>query len=133
MRNVILASLVLALLLGTTAQLIDAERRAPLPASPRLAPADLVLVNGVVHTLDPDLPRASSLAIQAGILVGVSAGEPDPSWIGGHTRVIDLRGACVVPGLWDAHAHLLSLGLSRTRLDLRETTSHSWPNIASFR
>lgn len=85
-------------------------------------PADLVLHDGVVHTLDPERPTATAVAIRGGVIVGVGAAL-DPAWVGGETRVIDLDGACVVPGLWDAHGHLLSLGLSQIEVDLTGTTS----------
>jgi predicted amidohydrolase YtcJ len=84
--------------------------------------ADLVLKGGVVYTLDPDRPKAQAVAIRAGRIVGVGDAVR-PEWVGAETRVLDLKGACVVPGLWDAHAHLLGLGLSRQRVDLVGTTS----------
>lgn len=87
-------------------------------------PADLVLHDGVVHTLDPDRPTATAVAIRGDLIVGVGAAL-DPAWVGSATRVIDLDGACVVPGLWDAHGHLLSLGLAQTEVDLTGTTSYA--------
>lgn len=89
---------------------------------PEPTAADLVLKDGVVYTLDPELPKARAIAIRGGRIVGV-ADAVRPEWVGAETRVLDLKGACVVPGLWDAHAHLLGLGLSRQRVDLVGTTS----------
>lgn len=85
-------------------------------------PADLVLQGGVVHTLDPSRPRAGAVAIRGDRIVAV-ADAPAPGWVGPSTRVIDLDGACVVPGLWDAHGHLLSLGLGEVEVDLAGTRS----------
>ncbi len=87
-----------------------------LPAAAQ--PADLVLKDGVVHTLDPQRPRAKAVAIRGERILAV-----DPAWVGEDTRVINLDGACVVPGLWDAHAHLLGLGLARQRLNVTGTES----------
>ncbi|MBX3466550.1 MAG: amidohydrolase [Planctomycetes bacterium] len=80
-------------------------------------PADLVLRGGVVHTLDPARPKAGAVAVRGDRIVGV-ADAPQAGWIGSGTRVVDLDGACVVPGLWDAHGHLLSLGLADAEVDL---------------
>ena len=73
--------------------------------------ADLVLDNGRILTLDPRRPSAAALAV-AGGCIAVTGGRGDVKrWRDRHTRVIDLRGATVIPGLVDAHAHLDREGL----------------------
>ena len=86
-------------------------------------PADLLLRGGTVHTLDPARPRASWVAVRGETIAALGEGAPDAAWIGSATRVIELAGACVVPGLWDAHGHLLSLGLGEREVDLVGTRS----------
>lgn len=81
--------------------------------------ADLVLRNGIVVTLDDALPRASAVAVRGDRIVAVGDDEQALAWRGEATRVIDLGGATVVPGLVDAHAHVESLGRAMERLDLR--------------
>jgi predicted amidohydrolase YtcJ len=67
--------------------------------------------NGRILTLDPRRPAASALAVAGGRIAAVG-GRPDVrAWRGRRTRVIDLDGATVVPGLVDAHAHLDREGL----------------------
>lgn len=85
-------------------------------------PADLVLWNGTVHTLDPARPRARAVAVRGDRIAGLGDAV-DASWIGSRTRVLDLQGATVVPGLWDAHGHLLSLGQGEREVDLVGTRS----------
>jgi predicted amidohydrolase YtcJ len=86
-------------------------------------PADLVLHNARIYTSNPDQPRAEALAARGNRLVYVGGDAGVKSLIGPATRVIDLRGATVVPGLQDAHGHFTGLGQSLQRLDFRNTTS----------
>lgn len=72
---------------------------------------DLLLVNGRVRTMDPARPTARSIACADGKVAALDVEGPAK-------RVIDLRGATVVPGFVDAHAHLLMLGRRRRELDL---------------
>jgi predicted amidohydrolase YtcJ len=95
------------------------------PAAPtdRSAMADLILHHGIVHTLDPARPRASAVAVRAGLIVKTGDDADVLSLRGPATRVIDLSGRTVVPGLTDAHGHVLGLGLTAMRLELVGTTS----------
>jgi predicted amidohydrolase YtcJ len=79
---------------------------------------DLVLVNGRIHTVDDANPAASAVAVKGGRFVAVGADDEIRALAGSGTRVEDLGGATVVPGLIDAHNHLLSTGraLGQVRL-----------------
>ncbi len=66
-------------------------------------------------TLDPARPHATAVAISGGRIAGVfdePAGVPAD-------RVIDLRGATVLPGFHDAHNHMAWFGMSLGEIDLR--------------
>lgn len=73
--------------------------------------ADWILAGGRVLTLDPARPLASALAVAADRIVAVGPGAAVRPWRGRRTRIVDLRGATVVPGLVDTHAHLDREGL----------------------
>src|SRR5262245_20481919 len=77
-------------------------------ATPAAAAAtqDLNLVNGRIHTLDARNSVVSAVAIRNGRIA--SAGNSAPARTA-NTRVIDLRGRTVVPGLIEAHVHIVSL------------------------
>jgi len=67
---------------------------------------DLILINAVIHTLDPRAPRASALAVRGGrvTFLGEDSEACDlPLSPGG--EVVDMKGACVLPGLVDSHMH----------------------------
>ena len=99
----------------------SAARAAEAPAG--AVPADLILHNAIVHTLDPAAPRARALAARDGRIVFVGDDDGALALRGDGTRVLDLAGATVLPGLIDAHAHFLGLGKTLQSLDLVGTTS----------
>ncbi len=73
--------------------------------------AGVALLNGRIVTLDPARPRATALAIAGDRIVAVGGDREIRRLRDRRTRVVDLRGATVVPGLVDAHAHLDREGL----------------------
>ena len=80
-----------------------------------LAAETSVLVGGTVRTLDPERPRAAALVLSGG---RVAAVLDDPADAPAGARRVDLAGACVVPGLVDAHVHFPSWALARRELRL---------------
>ncbi len=93
-------------------------------------PADLVLKNGKIVTLDDENPRARALAISGDTIVAVgTVGEIEP-YISESTRVIDLDGKLAVPGFIDGHGHFMSLGLSKMRLDI--SAAKNWDEIVEM-
>src|SRR3984957_10910545 len=84
---------------------------------------DLILHNGRITTLDSKNPEASNLAIKDGRIVGVDDAEEYQR--GPDTKVIDLQGRRVIPGLNDSHMHLIRGGLSYN-LELR------WDGVPSL-
>ncbi len=89
-----------------------------------LAAAQLVLVNGRIHTVDAARPLVSAIAVRDG-KIAFAGSDAEARIVGGTgARVIDLQGKTVLPGLIDAHAHLLSLGVSLRRPRLAGATSY---------
>jgi predicted amidohydrolase YtcJ len=85
--------------------------------------ADWILQNGRVLTLDRRRPAATALAIAAGRIVATGGRADVRAWKGRRTRVVDLAGAAVIPGLVDAHAHLDREGLKRVYQSLERCRS----------
>jgi predicted amidohydrolase YtcJ len=74
-----------------------------------------VLVGGSVRTLDPERPLGAALVLEGDRIAAVL---DDPADAPAGARRIDLAGACVLPGLVDAHVHFPSWALARRELRL---------------
>ena len=96
----------------------------PIAASAqRPSAADLIVTNARVYTADDARPQAEALAVRGGRVAFVGSVREALALRGPATRVLDLHGATVIPGMTDAHAHLLSLGESLDEVPLFGTTS----------
>lgn len=73
---------------------------------------DLVLRNGRITTLDAAKPDAQALAIKGGLVQAVGTTADIMRTVGSATKVIDLAGRRVIPGLNDSHTHLIRGGLN---------------------
>src|SRR4051794_11896319 len=90
--------------------------------APRVAgTADLIVHHAVVYTVADNAPRADAVAIAGDRLIYVGDDAGALSLRGPATRVIDAGGRGVLPGLHDAHGHVLGLGEQLQELDLRDT------------
>ena len=92
-------------------------------------PADLVLLNGRVVTVDSARPEAEAVAVIGDRIAAVGSTEEIRARVGPETRVIDLDGRLAVPGFIEGHAHFYGLGQARLDLDL--TTASSWDEIVA--
>lgn len=91
--------------------------------------ADLVFMNGIVITMDEQIGEAEAVAIQKNKIMAVGSYSEMNSIIGGKTRVIDLKGQMVIPGMIEPHGHFMALGETFIELELRYT--RSWDEIVS--
>jgi predicted amidohydrolase YtcJ len=76
------------------------------------APADLVLRNGKIITVDGDFSIRQSVAIRDGRFIAVGTDREIRPLVGTRTQVIDLAGRTMIPGLIDSHIHATVAGLS---------------------
>ena len=100
------------------------------PGAAPQAPADLVLTNGKVVTVDVQRPEARAVAVRGGRIVAVGTEKEIKAFIGSSTTVVDLKGALAVPGIIDSHGHFMGLGESKMILDL--TKARSWDEIVAM-
>jgi predicted amidohydrolase YtcJ len=87
-------------------------------------PADLVLVNGTIYTVDKTRPVVSALAVARGRILFAGSDADAKALANAATSIIELHGATVVPGFTDAHAHLLGLGDMLRRVNLAGSSSY---------
>ncbi len=75
------------------------------------ARADLVLHNGVIYTVNEDMPFAGAVVITGNIITAVYENDDEiEKYIGSNTRVVDLKGSFVTPGMIDGHVHFNRAG-----------------------
>lgn len=111
-RGAIAASLV-AIASGAA----DAQRATP-------QPADLIVTNAKIYTVDDSHPFVEALAVRGGRVEFVGSAREAMLLRGASTRVVDGRGQTIIPGMVDAHAHLFELGTFLHNLDLTDTRSY---------
>ncbi len=87
------------------------------------SPANLIFINGNVYTVNTRQPRAQAIAVRGDRIVFVGTNAAAKRFQGKNTRVVDLRGATVVPGLADAHAHFTGVGQREMTLNLEGITT----------
>ncbi len=109
--------------LALAALLLSISRQ--LPANP----ADLVLLNGRIVTLDSAVPTAEALAIRGDRVVAVGSNRAIEALIGPATHRMDLGGRLAIPGFIEGHGHFMGLGRSRLHLNL--TRARNWDDIVS--
>lgn len=81
-------------------------------------PADKVLFNGNIITVEDDNPTATALAIRDGLITYVGDIEGVKPFMAETTEKVDLRGKTLVPGFVDAHGHVVSAGLQAASANL---------------
>ncbi len=128
--------------LGISILLVAALVACSGPTSETGGDADLVLIHGRVYTLDwaePGgdgaaardaplengnwQPDADAVAIRDGAITFVGSSEAARAFVGDSTRVVDLAGATVIPGLVDSHTHVFGLGALLRQVDLTDVAT----------
>ena len=86
-------------------------------------PADLVLLDGRVLTVDDQFRTVTALAIRDGRFVAVGSNEDVRAHIGNATRVVEGRGRTVIPGVIDTHVHALDVAAAESSQPFRNLRS----------
>jgi len=85
--------------------------------------ADTIIINAVVHTMDPAQPVAEAVAIYGNRIVAAGSTNDIRKLAGPNTRTIDAKGRLLLPGFNDAHTQFLSGGFQLSSVDLRDANS----------
>ncbi len=97
---------------------------------PHIEPADLVLTNGHVATVDSARPTAEGIAVRGGRIVAVGSVGDVKAYIGQKTEVIDLNGRFATAAFTDAHAHFSGVG--QAKLELALAKARTWDDIVAM-
>lgn len=84
---------------------------------------ELILHNGHIYTMDNDLPYCEAIAIKDGLIHTCGNNDEVLALSTPNTKIVDLKGKTVIPGLNDSHLHLYSTGLYLNLIDLMGSTT----------
>ncbi|MEP6618841.1 MAG: amidohydrolase [bacterium] len=96
----------------------------PATAQSSTRPADLIITNARIYTVDDSRPVVSAMAVRDGRVAFTGSVREAMALKGANTRVLDLKGRTIIPGMVDAHAHLLGLGQALRTVNLVGTKSY---------
>jgi predicted amidohydrolase YtcJ len=86
-------------------------------------PAHLILLNGNIYTVNERQPQAEAVAVAKDHIIFVGANDDAKKLATPQTRIVDLAGKTVVPGLTDSHCHIFGIGEREMRFDLEGTNT----------
>ena len=89
----------------------------------RAEDVDLMLVNGNIYTVNQRQPHAEAIAVKKDRIVFVGSNEDAKKLASDKTRIVDLRGRTVVPGMTDSHCHIFGIGEREMNLNLEGTST----------
>ena len=94
-----------------------------LATQPAARPADLVLLDGRVVTVDDRFSMATAFAVRDGRFIAVGSNDEARAYVGSTTRVIAGRGRTVIPGIIDTHVHALDVAAAEATQPFRNLRS----------
>ena len=94
--------------------------------SPQVVPADLVLLDGAIYTVNETQPWVEAVAVLDGMIIFAGSNKDVAPFIDDQTTIIELDGKMVLPGLHDVHMHPLEAG-SAAGGDCRMSNSETDP------
>lgn len=93
-------------------------------------PADLVLRNGNIITVDDAHSEVQALAVKGDTIVALGSDAEIKSYIGPSTQVIDLEGKTAFPGFIEGHGHFTGLGGSLMNLNFMKVSN--WDQVVAM-
>lgn len=119
-KNLLLTAATIGLLAGCSKIEPEGESTASAPdMAATCTPADLVLTNGVVYTVNENNPNAEAIAIKDSKFIYVGDNDGAARYACGDANIIDLGGQAVYPGLIDSHGHISGVGFREVNLNLQ--------------
>jgi predicted amidohydrolase YtcJ len=91
--------------------------------SSKLEPADIVFKNGNIYTVSKHHAHAEAVAVKGDRILFVGSNKDAQKYVGSKTRVVDLQGKTMLPGLTDAHYHFIGVGQREMNLNLEGLTN----------
>lgn len=95
--------------------------------SDKIKPADLVMLNGNIITVDSNNTIVQAIAVMDDKIISLGSNDEIKNLIGDSTDVIDLKGKTAIPGFIESHAHLIGTGQAKMNLNLRD--AKNWDEV----
>ncbi|MEM9339906.1 MAG: amidohydrolase family protein [Bacteroidota bacterium] len=86
--------------------------------------ADLLIRGASIYTLNPEVVQPEAVAIKSDTILFVGSLKESEQFLGSETRVIELKGNTLVPGMIEGHAHIMGVGYNLLNVDLRAARSY---------
>jgi predicted amidohydrolase YtcJ len=106
---------------------LTVQARAQRGGTAQAPPADLVLTNGRIVTVDDGRPEAEAIAVSKDRIQALGTAAEIKTMIGPNTQVIDLQGQLAIPGFIESHGHFTGVGGAQLELNLMNV--ESWDKI----
>jgi len=87
--------------------------------------ADLIIENGTIYTMNDLNPLIDAVAIRKGKIIGVGSKNYIKSFKSKNTKILDLKGLTMTPGLIEGHGHFMGLGYAKMRLDFSAIANYN--------
>ena len=126
LRGLVAASVFTVIIVALALHARTTARAQQAPAEP----ADLVITNGKVVTVEDGAPEAQALAVRGSRIVAVGTTAAIKALVGPKTQVIDVKGQLVIPGFIEGHGHFTGIG--NTELGLKLMNTKSWDEIVNM-
>ena len=108
--------LLMALLLVSLPLMTSCAKETSPAGIPEELAADLVIINGNIITVDKNFSIAEAVAVKGDKIIAVSTDKEIRSLIGENTKVLDLKGKTMLPGINDTHVHSTLFGSEKSPL-----------------
>jgi predicted amidohydrolase YtcJ len=109
---------------------LTVQARAQRGGTAQAPPADLVLTNGRIVTVDDARPEAEAIAISKDRIQAIGTAAEIKAMTGPNTQVIDLQGQLAIPGFIESHAHFAGVGGAQMQLNLMNV--ESWDKVIAM-
>ena len=98
-----------------------------------LSYADLIITNGIIHTMDANQLRAEAIVTRGDKILFVGGLDAAKNMATKNSKILDLKGATLTPGFIEAHGHIMSLGMSKLNLDLNNAKNYYKESIPTIK
>ena len=109
---------------------LTVQARAQRSGTAQAPPADLVLINGRIVTMDDGRPEAEAIAISRDRVQALGSTADIRQLAGPGTQVIDLQGQLAIPGFIESHGHFTGVGGAQLELNLMNV--ESWDKVVAM-